>query len=99
MNVEFHDSFGDDIIEGIRYYREREPGLETDFSLDVEETVEKVKKDPAAYARRLAEVRGLHLDRFKKYLIRYRYIQESDTVRFLCLIHESRHPRTARERR
>ncbi len=99
MNLEFHDSFGDDIIEGIRYYREQEPGLETDFVLDVEETTDRVIKNPTAYSKRIKEIRGLHLRRFKKYLIRYRYIKESDTIRFLCLIHESRHPGTARNRR
>jgi plasmid stabilization system protein ParE len=77
-------------LDVIRYYEEAEPGLGKRFSLELENTVQRLRDHPETYRVRSADQRRINLKTFPFYLP---FILRGETVWVLAVAHESRRPR------
>lgn len=90
MTVRFVQEAGQEFLDAIRYYEEAEPGLGRRFSVELEQTVQRLRDHPETYRTRTAEQRRINLKTFPFYLP---FIIRGDTVWVLAVAHESRRPR------
>ena len=84
-----------DIQEAAQYYQLQKSGLGMDFLLAVDDSLEKIQRNPHSYAIRYQDVRTALLVRFP-FLVHY--LVESSTIFVLAVIHSSRNPRSWKKR-
>ena len=99
MIVIFHQDWPGDLENAAHFYEEQAGrGLRQDFIREAFATIERIKANPLAFMELHGPVRRARLKRFRLYSIRFRFIQETNTLRILGIIHASRHPDTAKDR-
>lgn len=99
MTVQFHPAFATDLDAAAGYYQEKAgPELRTDFLKEVFSTIEQIKINPLGFSKSYGQVRRARLKRFKVYAIRYRFTEETNTLRILSVLHGARHPEYGKKR-
>ena len=91
ISVEFHPLFYGD-VEHHALYLEGEAGMGEEFLDKVEETIEKVRVNPSAYATLHGNIRHVILEKFKNHIIHYEYSLEDKTLTFYALYHAAEDP-------
>ena len=100
MIVIFHQDWPGDLERAAHYYEEQAGReLRQDFIHEAFATIERIKTNPLAFMQLYGPVRRARLKRFRFHSIRFRFIDETNTLRILGIIHASRHPDTAKDRR
>jgi plasmid stabilization system protein ParE len=89
MNLAFHPLVEDDLVEGASFYEARNPGLGTDFLVDVRRAAQDLARAPERWPRVEGTVRRCLLRRFP-YALFYRH--EPDRVLVLAVHHTRRRP-------
>lgn len=89
MKYAFHPEAKAELFAAIDYYEERQPGLGSDFSLEVLSTIENIISFPRAWPLLTDELRRCQLRRFPYGLI---YSQHEDTIFVLAVMHLHRDP-------
>jgi plasmid stabilization system protein ParE len=80
-----------DMAEAKEWYRRCHPYLEVDLILCVEETLERIARNPLSFACLNGEFRQAFVHRFP-YRIVFRMV--ADLIVVVAILHTSRHPRT-----
>ncbi|MBI4658962.1 MAG: type II toxin-antitoxin system RelE/ParE family toxin [Verrucomicrobia bacterium] len=99
MIVDYHPAFADDLAEAMRYYNAAVLGPGDDFEKEVFQTIDRIKANPYAYNKVYREVRRARLKRFKWYAVRFSFVESSNTLRILSVLHGARHPDYGKDRR
>jgi len=85
----FHPLADDELIEAIRFYERRAPGLGRSFLQEVRSALDRVLTAPESAQVIRDEVRAKPLHRFPYSLL---YTLESGTIRVLAVMHQHRSP-------
>jgi toxin ParE1/3/4 len=84
-----------DLAEVKLWLKDKRPGLALDFMICLEEAVERIRRHPEAYPVISRRLRRAVLRRFPYGVY---YVYDAPIIRFIGVIHTSRHPRTWLER-
>lgn len=100
MTVEYHPAWQGELEQGARYYNDQSgPRLRNDFLREARATIERIKATPLGFTKAYGPVRRARLKRFKAYAIRYWFVEDTDTLRILSIVHGARHPDYGKDRR
>ncbi|HWM92123.1 MAG TPA: type II toxin-antitoxin system RelE/ParE family toxin [Thermoanaerobaculia bacterium] len=89
MKLTYHPDAEGELVEAVRFYEGREPGLGSRFLRDFDAAIAAILAAPYRWRVVEDDVRRLVMRRFP-YGIYYR--QEGDDIRILVVKHHSRHP-------
>lgn len=93
----YFDEVETDIREAKLWYKAQQAGLEIEFAIAIEETIELILKAPELYAVRYKKIRIAHPLRFP-YNIHF-YIDEPNSVVVItAIVHSKRHLKVAKKR-
>ena len=92
MTVEYHPAFRVDVLEAAEFLDKQQANLGDEFVDEVEACVARLLREPCGYRKVRGHIRRHHLKRFKKWSVRYRYVEHREAVRILGLYHDSRDP-------
>lgn len=89
MNFSFHPEVDEELVEGIAYYEDCEPGLGLDFSREVYATIRNARDYPAMWPEIDVEVRRCLVHRFPYGVL---YSVEPQGIFILAVMHLHRAP-------
>ncbi len=95
MKYAFHPEAKAEFFAAIKYYEDREPGLGSDFALEVHRTIENVISFPNAWPILEDAIRRCQIRRFPYGVV---YSQDEDVILILAVMHLHRDPRYFRDR-
>lgn len=89
MNYEFHPDARNEYLASVAYYESREIGLGARFTIEIEETIQRIVAAPARWRKIEGEIRRCLAHRFPYGVL---YSVEADHVLILAVMHHSRTP-------
>ena len=89
MEVVYHPSVEQDIVEALRYYAEASPSLADEFESEVRITVSKAAGNPLRFHPVERGFRRANLARFPYHVL---YEVGENSIRIMHLRHHKRHP-------
>lgn len=93
--VKFLQAAENELYEAIIFYNVRSNGLGFEFSDEVKSTIQRIKKNPEAWAPLSKRTRRCQTDRFPYGII---YQLREDTILIISVMHLRRNPKVWRER-
>jgi plasmid stabilization system protein ParE len=84
-----------DLDDAKEWYRTCHPSLEADFVLCVEETLQRIARNPLAYATVQGDFRRAFIHRFPYRIV---FHPAADQITVVAVLHTSRNPRTWQRR-
>ncbi len=96
MTFSFHPEAESEFNEAIEYYKNNEPGLGYDFSIEVHSAIENIVNYPTAWPILEDNIRRCLVRRFPFGVI---YSIEQDEIFILAVMHLRRHPEYWKNRR
>lgn len=91
LSLDFRPQVELDVDEAYAWYEEQEPGLGDDWLLCLDETFDKISRNPEIYGRLLGDVRCAMLQRFP-YNVYFAFRGVKESVLVLGVFHASRDP-------
>jgi plasmid stabilization system protein ParE len=91
----FHPEAKAEFLAAIDYYEDREPGLGSDFAIEVHATIENILSFPNAWPILEDSIRRSQIRRFPYGVI---YSQDEDIIFILAVMHLHRDPEYLRDR-
>lgn len=85
----------DDLISSLDWYFNINQKLAQDFFEKINESFEKIKKNPQHYQKRYKEIRIVFVRKFPYGIY---YITEGNTIYILAILHTKQNPKTAIKR-
>jgi len=95
MTYEFHPEARIEYFEAIAYYEERQHGLGARFTIEIENTVQRVLESPLRWQQVERDVRRCLAHKFPYGIL---YAVEEGRIFILAIMHHSREPNYWRER-
>lgn len=89
MRVTFHPEADEEFQKAIDYYEERQPGLGTEFYLEVRSALGRIGRFPNAWPAVEGDVRRCLVNRFPYGVL---YSVEDDEIFILAVMHSRRDP-------
>jgi plasmid stabilization system protein ParE len=89
MKIVYHPDAEEELLEAVRFYRQRVPGLGERFLREFGAAISEIQAEPDRWAAVEGDIRRYLMRRFP-YAIYYRH--EEDCLRILVVKHHSRHP-------
>ena len=91
FTVEFNPDFFDDIAQAVDWYNKKQAGLGDRFFNGVKKQTAKLSTSALLFAIKYDDIRCVRIEKFP-YLLHYRVIEETKTVKVEALFHTSRDP-------
>jgi hypothetical protein len=98
FKVEYNPEFFNDIAQAVDWYNEKQAGLGDRLFGNVKRQTTKLSTSALHFAVKYDNIRCLCIKRFP-YLVHYRVIEETKTVKVEALLHMSRNPKIWNERK
>ena len=89
MKIVYHPDAEEELLDAVRFYQQRVPGLGERFLREFDAAISKIQATPDRWALVEEDIRRYLMRRFP-YAIYYRH--EEDCLRILVVKHHSRHP-------
>ncbi len=90
MKVSFHRFARAELLDGVRFYEEKAPGLGTSFLNQVEEGIQRISSHPESAPVIVEPLRKLVLPTFPYNII---YHQSPNGIRIVAIAHQRREPK------
>lgn len=91
MNYSFHPEAENEFIKTIDYFENQQRELGQDFSIEVYNTIQRIRINPRSWTKVSANIRRALLKRFP-YGILYHYDHVQDNIFIVAVMHLSREP-------
>lgn len=95
--LQYFDEVENDINEAKTWYKDKKKGLEIEFSIAIEKTIDNIVKEPRIYAVRYKKIRIAHPKTFP-YNIHFYIDEPTKIVVIIAIIHSKKNPKIARKR-
>ncbi len=89
MTYEFHPEARIEYLEAVAYYEERQPGLGSRFTLEIEDTIQRIVDSPHRWRKMEDGVRRCLAHTFPYGIL---YSVENRRIFILSVMHQSRRP-------
>lgn len=87
----------DDLIDCIAWYDEQKNGLGNEFYEAVVHIIDMIGSNPLLFAVRTRSIRAASVNRFP-FFVFYKFEQSKQQIVVLAILHQSRNPKTWKER-
>lgn len=89
MKIEFFESAEFELKESVEFYNDQSQGLGLEFALEVQKTIERIKKHPNAWQNIFKKFRRCRTNRFPFGVV---YKIKNDVIYLVAVAHFSRKP-------
>ena len=86
-----------DMQQARKWYNQQQPGLGKKHTADMASTLRKIAANPTSFAVRYKLIRLANFDTFP-YAAHFYIDEKNDTVYITAILHNPRHPHTAKDR-
>lgn len=90
VSVHYDPLFYHDVNEAATYLDTKQPGLGREFILMVDDAVTTIRGLSDLQTSGSQDIQKVHLKKFKKHSVRYRYLLNTDEIQILSVTHSSR---------
>jgi hypothetical protein len=95
MNVRILSAAEYEFLDAVHYYNNECPGLGFEFAAEIQNTIDRIKNNPEAWAPLSARIRRCLTQRFPFGVI---YELANDEILIVSIMHMNRHPESWKKR-